>query len=325
MKRHLNQEQRCQISGFLKSNLSIRAIAKEMKISPSTISREIKRNGGYCRYEPFKAQTKATKRRQKIPRKKICKSIWKVVLEKLFLKWSPEQISGYLKKEDVFISHETIYKYIWKNKENGGNWCIHLRNQGKRNQKRGSKNAGRGIIPNRKGIEKRPKEAEKKDTFGHLEIDLVVGKGHQGMLITIVDRYSKHLWTRLISSKHAKNVSDKVIELFEKNKETNLIKTITSDNGKEFAQHELITEKTGIDCYFANPYCSWERGLNEHTNRLLRQYFPKKMDFGILTQEVVDQVTAQINNRPRKVLNYTSPQQIIDQIGILKPTVAFQS
>lgn len=316
MKRHLTQDQRCHISILLKRDFSIRAIAKELKVHHSTISREIQRNSGKRGYRKKQAHLKAVNRRSKIAKRKIHPTVWKRVLEMLEEKWSPEQISGRLRKEAVFISHETIYKYVWIDKKTRGILYKNLRHTGKKYNKRSSKKAGRGIIPNRIGIEERPVAVKLKQRFGDLEVDTIVGKNHKKGIVSIVDRSSKYLWLGLLDRITAENTAQEIIKQLQVVSKQSLIHTITSDNGKEFSKHQIIATTTHSNFYFANPYHSWERGLNEHTNGLIRQYFPKKTDFGTITQEEVDIVAFKINNRPRKILNYSSPQEIYDQIGI---------
>ena len=175
-------------------------------------------------------------------------------------------------------------------------------------RKRGASKDKRGQIMGRIGIENRPKEVDDKQRFGDLEIDLVIGKDHKGALLTINDRATGVLQMKKLESKDAEIVKDATIELLEKWKP--ILKTITSDNGKEFAKHQLIAKALEIDYYFANPYCSWERGANENLNGLVRQYFPKGSDFSLITAEQVKMVVEKLNNRPRKRHQYNSPNEV---------------
>lgn len=226
--------------------------------------------------------------------------------------FSPEQIVGRAAIEGKeVVSHERIYQYIWKDKRAGGKLYKHLRNKGKKYRKRIHSKDNRGIIINRIDISKRPKVVDNKERIGDLEIDLVIGKDHKGALLTINDRATGLLFMGKIDSKESKAVTDKTIELLEEWKP--LLHTITSDNGKEFANHREISEKLDIDYYFAKPYHSWERGANENLNGLVRQYFPKKTNFEAITQEQINKVVNILNNRPRKRFDYKTPNEVFAQ------------
>lgn len=325
MSSHLTQNQRYQIFSLRENNLSIRGIARDLECAPSTISRELRRNKGAQRYEPEEAHRKSVRRRQEIIKRRTPITSIKRAIEMLVaVQASPQQIAGRLKLESIMISHETIYKYIWNDKKKGGTLYTHLRHNGKKYNKRSGKNYARGIIPDRVSIEQRPIEVEKKERFGDLEVDTIVGKNHKGAIISIVDRHTKYTWLRIVDRATANNVTQEIIKTLEPFSKDSHIKTITSDNGKEFSMHKIIAWATKAFFYFAHAYRSWERGLNEHTNGLVRQYFPKKTDFSTLNQDEVDLVAHKLNNRPRKALNYKSPHEIIDQIVTLNPSVAFQ-
>jgi IS30 family transposase len=222
---------------------------------------------------------------------------------------SPEQIVGKSIKVDVScVSHETIYKFVWDDTKRGGDLYKHLRTLGKTYRKRGGSKDKRGQIVGRIGIENRPIEVEEKQRFGDLEIDLVIGKDHKGALLTINDRATGMLQMKRIESKDAEIVKNATIELLQNWKP--FLQTITSDNGKEFAKHQTIAEALGIDYYFANPYCSWERGANENLNGLVRQYFKKGLDFSLITDEQVKNVVEKLNNRPRKRHQFNSPNEV---------------
>jgi IS30 family transposase len=188
-----------------------------------------------------------------------------------------------------------------------------LRHRGKKYNRRANKKAGRGCIPNRRDISKRPKEAESKKVFGHFELDTIVGKNHAGAIVSIVDRHTKIAYLRLVERGTAEQVTAAICEALSELAAKSLVRSLTSDNGKEFSSHELITEKTGALVYFATPYHSWERGLNEHTNGLVRQYIPKGTDFANITAQDVARVESIINNRPRKILKYRTPYEAMKQ------------
>lgn len=229
----------------------------------------------------------------------------KLVENKLHEKWSPEQISGWLFDEGNSLSHETIYRHIWEDKKKQGALYLHLRRKSKPYQRRSQSLAGRGHIKNRVSIDERPKIVDEKIRIGDWEIDLVIGKGHSGALVTIVERLTSFTVSTRINDKSARTVTDATIALLLPLKDQ--VKTITADNGKEFAYHEEMTEALDAPVYFADPYCSWQRGLNENTNGLLRQYWPKVTNFKEVSLEEVDTVINQLNNRPRKKLNYKTP------------------
>ena len=188
----------------------------------------------------------------------------------------------------------------------------HLRRRGRHNAKRGSKTNGRGFIKNRVDIDERPSIVDEKVRFGDLEIDTIIGKNHKGALLTINDRVTGLVWIRCLSGKEAEPLAKAAVKALMPIKE--LIHTITADNGKEFSFHEKIAEKLNIFIYFAKPYHSWERGANENTNGLIRQYFPKGTDFGDITQEQVIRVQNILNSRPRKRLGYMTPKQKFKQL-----------
>jgi IS30 family transposase len=193
---------------------------------------------------------------------------------------------------------ETIYKYIWQDKRRGGYLFKQLRTKGKKYRKRGHLKDNRGLISDRVDIDKRPVEVEDKVRLGDLEIDLVIGKNHKGALLTINDRVSGLLFMGKIENKEATTVEAKTIQLLKDWKP--LIKTITSDNGKEFANHKTISDSLDIDFYFAKPYHSWERGANENMNGLIRQYFPKKSNFDLITKSETNKVIQILNNRRQR-------------------------
>jgi len=309
--RHLTCEQRCQIEAFLQTDLTQAAIARALKVDRSTISRELRRNGGACGYSCKPAHTKAQKRRRKASRarRKITPAVIETIEKRLREEqWSPDQISGRLALGDISVSHEWIYRHIWADKKNGGNLWTCLRHRGKKYNRRGEKTAGRGLIPGRIDISQRPEVVEEKSRIGDWEGDLIIGKNHKGAILSHVDRKSKYTKLAKLPDKRAKNVTRACRRLLKNMKK--FIKTITYDNGKEFAQHQEIAQLLQCEVYFATPYHSWERGLNEHTNGLVRQYFPKGTDFTKLTRADIQTVEDKLNNRPRKCLQYKTPDEV---------------
>lgn len=311
---HLTLEDRCTIEGLLRSGWSIRRIAKELQRSPGTISRELARNAKDRKsYRAAKAQKKAQGRRQKasqIPRK-LTSALWAVIREKLLLQWSPEQIAGWLGRQPALpkLGWRRIYDLIWKDRQEGGYLYVCLRRAGRKRRKRAKPGeAGRGLIPGRVDISERPAVVETKSRLGDWEADTIVGAKHQGALVTLVDRKSKFLLMREVTRKTARQVGDAVMDLLTPFKELAL--TLTMDNGKEFAGHREVAAALEAQVYFARPYHSWERGLNEHTNGLVRQYFAKGESLLGVDPERVRRVVELLNGRPRKVLAYQTPKEV---------------
>lgn len=222
---------------------------------------------------------------------------------------SPEQIAGYLAlEEQIHISHETIYQHIWADKKAGGMLYRHLRCSNKKKRKRYAKNDRRGQIPDRLSIEQRPEIVDKKERIGDWEIDTVIGQNHQGALVTAVERKSRFSCIEFVPNRKADLVAKTIIEMLTPYK--NKVLTITVDNGKEFALHKIIAKQLEADVYFAHPYCSWERGLNENTNGLIRQYLPKKSAFTNIQKQDTMFVQNRLNLRPRKSLNFKNPNHV---------------
>lgn len=309
---HFTVEQRYKLEVLLQQNVCKEQIAIELEKHISSIYREIKRNADERNavYKANLASRKCKKRHKEKPKNQCfnieIQNYVRVLTEADF---SPEQIVGKSKKDGVScVSHETIYKFVWNDKKEGGDLYKHLRTLGKTYRKRGASKDKRGQIVGRIGIENRPIEVEAKQRFGDLEIDLVIGKDHKGALLTINDRATGMLQMKKIESKDAEIVKNATIELLQNWKP--FLQTITSDNGKEFAKHQTIAEVLGVDYYFANPYCSWERGANENLNGLVRQYFKKGSDFSLITDEQVKNVVEKLNNRPRKRHQFNSPNEV---------------
>lgn len=313
---HLTYEQRYAISVMLKSKYRQKQIAEAIDKDKSVVSREIarncdKRNGNY---DADLAERKYEKRRDSKPKKVyFTAEIQEMVEDKLAKKYSPEQIVGVAKKQGVAcVSHERIYQHIWKDKRKKGNLYDHLRTKGKRYRKRGAAKDSRGIIPDRVDISQRPKVVDDRERAGDLEIDTIIGKNHQGAIVTVNDRASGLLKMKKLEGKSAQQLAMATIELLEDMKP--FLNTITADNGREFAAHQTISKALEIDFYFARPYHSWERGANENLNGLIRQYIPKQTDFSTITDEYIKFVENELNNRPRKRHDFQTPNQIFNQL-----------
>ena len=311
-KKQLTLKERYHIWTSLKSGSSQKEIAASIGVHPSTICREIQRNQDSAtqEYHYAFADTKATTRQQtKVKYTVITSKIKTYIKLKLKEDWSPEQIAGRMKLDiGLGICHETIYRYIYYNKYRGGRLYKYLRHKNKKYHSRSNTYQRRGIIIDRVSIDKRPKIVERKNRIGDFEIDTVIGRHHIGALVTVVDRKSKFTLIKKVESKQAKEVTKALVEMLLPLKP--VTKTITSDNGKEFAYHKEVSEALDTNFYFAHPYSSWERGLNEHTNGLIRQYLPKKTDFTQISKEEIITIQDKLNHRPRKVLGYRTPYEV---------------
>lgn len=321
---HLTRDQRCQIYAFNTIGLSKRQIAYKLGVSPSTIGREMKRNQGERGYRFQQADKLASRRRRLTSSQPRCmtEDNLKVIEVKLQEGWSPDQISGRLCLEQIYISHETIYRHIWADKKQGGGLYTHLRHGGKKYNRRSSGKAGRGCIPNRVDIKERPATVEEKSRVGDWEGDTIVGANHQGAILTLVDRKSKYTIMEKLEAKTAREVLAASKKRLKKLRHK--VRTMTFDNGKEFSMHEQITKALKAKCYFATPYHSWERGLNEHTNGLIRQYIPKSSDLTKLSKNEVQWIENCLNSRPRKVLEYKTPEEVFYNRSTSRVGVALQ-
>lgn len=302
---HVTRDQRSQIYAYKSMELSLRDIAKKLDKHVSTISREIARNTGLRGYRINQADNRACERRSHASQspKKLTDELKTQIECKLLEDWSPDQISGRFKLNGTSISHESIYQHIWKDKRAGGLLYKHLRHSGKKYNKRSSGMAGRGCIPNRVDITLRPSIVEEKSRVGDWEGDTIISAVSRAAILSYVDRHSKFTLLKKIGKKTAENVRQATVE-----KMRSLpVHTITYDNGKEFSGHQDIAKDLNALCFFAAPYHSWERGLNEHTNGLVRQYVPKLSDFKDLSDDEMQIIENRLNNRPRKVLQYKTP------------------
>lgn len=313
MYEQLSQEERYQIHAYKQAGYSNIGIAKKLRRDKSTIGREISRNKGRRGYRPKQAQQLYEERHcQKEKQVRFTDEIHDCVVILLLEKWSPEQISGWLSKEKMHsISHQKIYEFIREDKDKGGDLYKNLRQSNKKRRKRyGSRATTRGHIRDRVSISERPAVVEEKSRIGDWEGDTVVGKDHKGFVVTLVDRKSKITLIEKIKDKSEATVTKAVIKALMPYKSRT--HTITFDNGKEFAGHKEIAKSLEAEIYFAQPYASYERGLNENTNGLIRQWVPKKTDFRDLEDDFFVGVQDALNARPRKTLNYETPWEIFN-------------
>lgn len=315
--KHLTEEERYQIDDLKREGFNQAAIARRMGRSPSTLSRELRRNVGERGWRPKQADLKAVDRlsvRGSSNAKKVDEAAWKFAVGHLTKdQWSPEQIAGRLALKGLeMISHETIYQRILQDKDEGGTLYTNLRCKKKRKKRYGSARSTRGAIPNRVDIDQRPAIVDSRKRTGDWEGDTIIGSHDGGAVIaSMVERKSRYTVLAKAKNKTTAAVIDGINQHMMPI--ADLVHTITLDNGKEFSSHEKMADVLGANVYFAKPYHSWERGLNENTNGLVRQYFPKKIPFDSMTNNDLQRVAKKLNNRPRKCLGYKTPFEVFSR------------
>ncbi len=310
---HISIEQRFKIEALLKAGHKAIFIAKQLKIHSSSIYRELKRNKTKTgKYSASFAQELSEEKKERFSgNRSFTFSMEKFIRNKLSTEqWSPEQISGYCKENNIdMVSHESIYKFVYQEKDNGGMLYKNLRVASKKYRKRyGSGKIKRCVIKDKVSIDHRPDCINNKERVGDWEIDTIVGKNNKGAIVTIAERATAFVLIAKLNGKNAQELAKAVVKLMMPFKD--LVLSITSDNGTEFAMHKYISKKLGALFYFAHPYSSWERGLNEYTNRLIRQYIPKKTNFEDINHLYINEITMKLNRRPRKKLNYKTPGKV---------------
>lgn len=311
----LTEEERYQIYEDKWMGLSHRKIAQKMGRHHSTISREITRNTGLRGYRPRQAHQLAHQRHLTKPKHiKMTADHQALITRYIEKDWSPEQVQGRLKRENLpVVCTSTIYAFIRKDKAAGGELYKHLRHP-KPYKKRTGKPEGRGQITGRISIDERPDIVEQKIRLGDWEADTVIGKGHKGVLVTLAERVSKKTLIARVQSKHADVVKEAIVYLLQP--EMGNLHTITFDNGKEFAYHAQISAELDVESFFAHPYHSWERGLNENHNGLIRQYLPKGKALDRVTDDEISMIQDKLNNRPRKTLGFKTPNEVYDEMKL---------
>ncbi|WP_082021198.1 IS30 family transposase [Chromohalobacter japonicus] len=309
--RQLTQTQRYQIHAQQGVRMSQRQIAKVLGIHSSTVSRELRRNISPDGYDPRQAQAFSDQRRRTAWKMtKRLPSLMRWVADQLADEWSPQQISGFMANANgAYVSHQWIYSLIWDDKARGGGLWRYLRQPKRRSKHRAqAKSAGLGKIPNREGIEHRAAEVDDRLTIGHWEGDTVL-KGHkQSGLVTLVERRSGYLLAARLPQITADLTQKAMIRLLKPRR--GAVQTVTLDNGSEFANHEAVAKAVSAAIYFCDPYCSGQRGTNENTNGLIRQYYPKGTDFRQVTDAELRKTVNKLNDRPRKRLGYRTPAQV---------------
>lgn len=313
--RQLTQEQRYQMQALLTTQTGItqKKIAQMIGVNPSTVSRELRRNAplsGHGGYQANIAQKLSHDRRRNASKfTKRSPRLQAFIVKWMSLGWSPEQIANNLRlrtRGKICISYEFIYQWIIDDQAIGGGFYTYLRREKKIRQRRLGSYNKRGILKNRISIHERPADIELRQEIGHWEGDTVVGKGKQNALVTLVERVTGLTKIRYVEDCGSTSVNREMVAVANEGN----MQSVTLDNGKEFAKHEAFTQETGAIVYFADPYSSWQRGTNENTNGLIRQYFPKGTDFSTVSAKQIQEVENMLNNRPRKRLGYRTPNQV---------------
>jgi IS30 family transposase len=310
----ITSEERYTLGALHAQGLKPAEIARELGRHPSTIGRELKRNSARFdgAYRPSKADERTSGRRSRSRRNsRYTRQDLELVELLLKEKFSPEQVSGYLKALGLLqISHETIYKHVWRDKEDGGALWTHMRCASKKRRKRYGKYDSRGRLAGKKMISERPPEVETREEFGHWEMDTVMGRhASNHCLLSLVERKAGYVIIGKLRNRQKEVVTKRAIALIRKHR--GWFKSITADNGTEFHDYKKIEKATGVPVYFANPYHSWERGSNENANGLIRQYLPKRMNMSGVTQHRCNAVALALNIRPRKRHGFKSPAEVV--------------
>lgn len=302
---HLSQDERYQIHALLKAGHAISRIAEIIGRHKSTVSRELTRNVGLKGYRPLQAQRFAElKGRNSRNARRVDAPEWMLAKKLLMDKWSPEQIAS-----QVSMSHETIYLKIYADKHSGGSLWQHLRCQKKRRKRYGSGRERRGQIIDRRPISDRPRRVEFRREIGHWELDTIIGKGQKQAIVSMVERKSGYAVLAKVPRKTADRVSTAIITSLKPI--AAIVKTLTYDNGKEFADHSATDKALASVAYFADPYSSWQRGSNENLNGLVRQFIPKSRPLSTVSDEELAMIQDRLNNRPRKRLGYKTPFEVL--------------
>jgi transposase, IS30 family len=312
MASQLSIQERERLSQLVFSGASPAEIARQLGRHRSTVSRELARNSIEGTYLAVRADQIAKKRRRQRPinRKMEDAARREYVVQALVKYWSPEQIAGRaqrMKHYEYGVSHQTIYAWIKAQGEHRSHWESFLRRGGRRRPKQDR----RGRIPKQVEIANRPPVVDRRKRLGDWEGDTVLGKVRSGCVVTLVERRSGFLLTAKAQDRQAPRVGRKIVDLM-KQLPTSKRKTLTLDNGKEFAEHERVAHKLDVNIYFAQPYCSWQRGTNENTNGLLRQFVPKSTDLRQISHQELKRYNELLNDRPRKRLGFRTPREVFD-------------
>jgi IS30 family transposase len=311
---HLTREERYSMEQMRKAGYTQNEMAKLLGRSEGTISRELQRNTGARGYRHQQAGELANQRRfESRKRKRFTPELQMTIERHLREDLSPEQITGSMRRQgEETVSHERIYQHIYSDYDHGGTLYLHLRQQRKKRRRRLGHKDRRGVIPNRVSIDKRPASVDSKRYYGDWEGDLIVGGKHRGAALTLVERKTKHCLIYPLEGKRSDEVMVAMIAAL--NPFKGKIRSITVDNGKEFSGHETVSAVLDTQVYFAHPYSSWERGLNENTNGLIRQYLKKGDSLNGLTMGQCRRIEDKLNMRPRKTLGFVAPCELYNKL-----------
>ena len=320
----LTSEERYMLAALRRQGLKQAEIARALGRHRSTVCREVRRNSTRAdgHYRAFTAQERTNGRRSRSRRnRRFTAEDFALVEELLCRQWSPEQVAGSLRREGrLLISHETIYRYVWRDKKQGGTLYTHLRDARKRRRKRYGAYDSRGRLAGKRLIAERPAEVETRSSVGHWEIDTVMGTGSRDCVVTLVERKSGLVLIGKLPDRTKESFNRRVVRLIRRH--AGAFKTVTADNGTELHGYERVERLTGATFYFARPYHSWERGSNENANGLIRQYLPKGTSMAGLTQHGCNAIERLLNTRPRKRLGFRTPLECFNESSA---SVALQS
>lgn len=310
----LTDEERYTIAALRREGLNHAQIGRRLGRHRSTISREVRRNGARLdgAYRAQKAIERTNGRRSRSRRNsRFSRGDWQRIEQMLRLDWSPEQVAGQLCRTGALsISHETIYRYVWADRARGGSLARHLRGARKQRRKRYGRYDSRGRLAGKRHISTRPSFIERRRQVGHWEIDTVMGGGNTHCIVTLVERATGFTLIGKLRARNADELARSASQLIGRHGKK--FKTITADNGTEFHSYRVIEDKTGVRFFFATPYHSWERGTNENTNGLIRQYLPKRTSMAKVTQQDCDRIAMKLNTRPRKRYAFRTPKELFD-------------
>jgi IS30 family transposase len=312
--RQLTPAERYMLAALRRQGLNQSEIARSLGRHRSTVCREVGRNSTRAdgRYRAFTAQERTNGRRSRSRRnRRFTTRDFALVEELLCRQWSPEQVSGHLRRlGQLTISHETIYRHVWRDKREGGTLHTHLRGARKRRRKRYGAYDSRGRLAGKRMISERPPEAETRREVGHWEADTVMGAGSKDCIVTLVERKTGLVLIGKLEDRTAASLNRRLTRLI---RGGGLVETVTADNGTEFHGYERIERRTGVTFYFARPYHSWERGSNENANGLIRQYLPKGVSMAGLSQQQCNAIARKLNTRPRKRLGFRTPLECYNE------------
>jgi IS30 family transposase len=313
--RQLTPDERYMLAAFRMQGLSQAQMARELGRHRSTVGREFRRNCSRLdgHYRPSKAQERANGRRSRSRRnRRFTPEDFATVEGLLCRQWSPEQVAGHLRRSgQLRISHETIYRHVWRDKAAGGLLYTHLRGARKRRRKRYGAYDSRGRLAGKRPIAERPAEVEAREQVGHWEVDTVMGTGSRDCVVTLVERKTGLVLIGKLSDRTKESFNRRVIRLILRHEGAFI--TLTADNGTELHGYERVERRTGVVFYFARPYHSWERGSNENANGLIRQYLPKGVSMAGLSQHQCNAIARKLNTRPRKRLGFRTPLECYNE------------